>query len=74
MSRIISSVYIDNCPYTNSRQRIDLDYYVIPMARSMSPGYKKGNYSCPHYGKCPYPDQDPYGRCPMYLSAPDHPN
>ena len=32
MSRIISSVYIDNCPYTNSRQRIDLDYYAITVA------------------------------------------
>ena len=74
MSRTITFHFSGNCPYTNSKQTIDLDYFEINMVGNMTPGYKKGNYSCPHSEKCPYPEQDPYGRCPVYLSAPDKPH
>lgn len=55
MSRTITFHFSGNCPYTNSKQTIDLDYFEINMVGNMTPGYKKGNYSCPHSEECPYP-------------------
>ena len=74
MSTIIRYNFIGNCPYTNSKQAIGLEYFEISRFGTMTPGYKKGSYSCPYSDRCPYPDQDPYGRCPVYLAAPSEPH
>lgn len=41
MSRTITFHFSGNCPYTNSKQTIDLDYFEINMVGNMTPGYKR---------------------------------
>ena len=73
MPTTITYRFSGNCPYTGEQQTIKLEYSKILMVGFSDPGYKKGSYSCPHSAECPYPDRDPYGRCPVYLSSPDEP-
>ena len=69
----ISSTHTDECPYLNKQHSISVNYAEIPIAGQLSNGYKKMNYSCGEISNCPYPSQDKWGRCPVYLSAPSRP-
>lgn len=73
MGRKIVYRFVGECPYTNEPQAININYLEISMIGSMAPGYKKDAYSCPLAEDCPYPSQDKYHRCPVYLNAPDAP-
>ncbi len=74
MTKKLIYQFTGDCPYTASPQTIKIDYFKIQTMGSMVPGYKKGEYSCPLSEECPYPAQDAYHRCPVYLNAPDKPN
>jgi hypothetical protein len=73
LDKTIKYIYTGSCPYTSSPQAITIDYFEIPIAGNLLPGYKKSVYSCPLFNECPYPKQDQYRRCPVYLSAPNEP-
>lgn len=73
MSETITYRFSGSCPYTEKPQNITLEYYKIPITGCSDPCYKKGSYSCEYANECSYPDRDPYGRCPVYLSSPDEP-
>ena len=69
----IHTIYTAECPYTNKYKSITIDYAVIHIAGKLSPEYKKMSYKCDLIHECPYPDQDEYGRCPLYISSPSQP-
>lgn len=73
MTRKLTYQFTGECPHTGSPQTIKINYLEIQMIGSMAPGYKKDAYSCPLADGCPYPAQDAYHRCPVYLNAPDAP-
>ncbi len=73
MTKKLKYRFTGACPYTNSSQSIEINYFEIPMLGASTPGYKKDSYYCPLVDECPYPDQDRYHRCPVYLEAPDVP-
>ena len=64
--------FTGNCPHTNQRQTISITYYE-PSGSFDGNSFKKGEYSCPLSEECSYPSQDHYGRCPVYLDAPQKP-
>ena len=65
--------FTGDCPHTASPQTIKINYLEIQVIGSMASSYKKDAYSCPLADECPYPSQDEYHRCPVYLNAPEHP-
>ncbi len=65
--------FTDICPYTDTRQSIQISYFKIPVMGTLTQGYKKDSYSCPLHNECPFPERDEYGRCPVYLNAPASP-
>lgn len=66
--------HTDFCPYLGCDHSIKITYAEIPIVGRLSPGYKAMSYSCDLSEECPYPQKDQYGRCPVYLSAPNEPN
>lgn len=72
MTKMIYSKHSENCPYTNSLHTIDVKYAEIP--NQLHPGYKLMSYSCCFSEECPYPKKDPFGRCPVFMTAPQQPN
>lgn len=73
MQNTIRYIHTDECPYLNEEHSILIDYAEIPIAGQLDNGYKKGTYSCDEISDCPYPSNDKWGRCPVYLSAPSRP-
>lgn len=66
--------YTSQCPYLKCEHSICITYAEIPILGQMSPGYKKMSYGCDYFDECPYPEHDEYGRCPLFISAPDEPH
>lgn len=73
MSKIVSKSFSSNCPYLNRVHSIDIDYAKIQVLGQAIPGYKSISYSCDFSEECPYPNQDRFGRCPVYLAASEKP-
>ncbi len=73
MSKIVVSTYQGDCPNTNELHSIKIEYFEILVAGRTKPGYKKSSYSCSLARDCPYRKMDVYGRCPVYLNAPNEP-
>lgn len=73
VNRKIRYQHTDFCPYHNSPYSIFVTYAEIHSIGQASPGYKAMSYSCDCSDTCPYPSQDPYGRCPVFLTSPDEP-
>lgn len=71
MSRQISCQYTDFCPRLNENHTIAVKYTEIPILGSHNPGYKIISYECEYSEDCTY--QDKFGRCTVFLSAPDEP-
>lgn len=69
----ITISYTGDCPYLNDEHTIYIECAEITVAGNPNPGYKKLSYECDYVNECPYPDQDRWGRCPLYISAPSHP-
>ena len=74
MDRKISYRHTDFCPYHDSPHSISVTYAELHCVGQKKTGYKAISYSCDCSDTCPYPSQDPYGRCPVYLTAPSAPN
>ena len=71
MGRKLTYNFTGNCPYTGTRQTIRIDYLEVPVIGTMNNSNRKDSYSCPSASECPYPEQDEYHRCPVYLQAPE---
>lgn len=67
----IVSRYEGYCPQTKANQYIQIDFLETSCANQLTPTYKKMNFDCPDIAICKYLDS--YGRCPLYIDAPDHP-
>ena len=74
MRHNVTYEYTDFCPYLECEHPIEITYAEIPILGKLSPGYKAISYECDLSEECPYPRKDRYGRCPVFLSAPDEPN
>lgn len=61
------------CPCTNQTQEISIDYAEIRIPGSLEPGYKKMGFACKYASECSEVQSDPYGRCPLFNSAPSRP-
>lgn len=61
------------CPYLEKMHVIYLDYAKLNFIGDVETHYKITGYQCDYVNDCPYPDNDLYGRCPVYLDAPDEP-
>lgn len=69
MDKCIS--YYGDCPKTGQTQRIEITYIEVNVAKQLHTGYKKAEFICPLSGNCS--NIDKYGRCPVYLDAPENP-
>jgi hypothetical protein len=69
MAKKFTYTFTSDCPYTESKQSIQIDYLEVPILGTMSNGNRKDIYFCPNSDECPHLDQ--YGRCPVYLQAPE---
>ena len=61
------------CPYLDRIHAISIDYAKINLIGDPKTHYKIIGFSCEYASDCPYPENDEYGRCPVYLAAPDEP-
>lgn len=73
MQRTLTYNFNFQCPYLNRPHSISIDYIEFFMCGTNHPCYKKGSYSCDEIDDCPFPSKDEWGRCPVYLKAPDEP-
>ena len=73
MFKTIRCTYTGKCPYLNKFHSINITYAEIRMLGNPNSDYKKGSYSCNEIENCPYPSQDKWGRCPVYLDSPSSP-
>lgn len=71
MTKTYTCQFTGNCPYTGSSQSIRINYLEVPVLGTMNNGTKKDSYHCTLANECPYPEQDEYHRCPVYLQAPE---
>ena len=71
MAKYDSFVYTGKCPYLKSPQSIRVETSEIHILGNLSPGYKKVGYFCDYSEDCPHLDE--YGRCPVFISAPNEP-
>lgn len=63
-----SIFYTNDCPYTNSEMRIRLDYDKPSIFDQVKTDLKYHGYTCDLIEECPYPSQDPLGRCPVAIN------
>lgn len=61
MSRRISLIHHDYCPYLEERHGVRVDYAEFSMLGAAAPGYKILGYSCDCSDDCPYPRRDVRG-------------
>ena len=62
-----------HCPYLDQLHTIGVDYAAINLMGDPKTHYKITGYVCDYADECPYPAEDEYGRCPVYLAAPAEP-
>ena len=74
MARTLTYIFQSQCPYLDKLHSISIDYEEILMCGTTKPGYKKGNYYCDEADNCPFPSNDKWGRCPVYLNSPSEPS
>lgn len=60
------------CPKINDTRTILISYDKLFFSGDPAPHYAKAEYSCDGSSGCPHLDQ--YGRCPVYLLAPEKPS
>lgn len=65
--------FTGDCPQTKTKQDIQINYFEITQTCSATHAYKKDAYYCPLKQDCPFPNEDDFGRCPVYLAAPNQP-
>ena len=73
MSRRISLIHHDYCPYLEERHGVRVEYAEFAMLGAAAPGYKILGYSCDCSDDCPYPLQGEHGACPVFSTAPEEP-
>ncbi len=71
MYRTTSCSYTGQCPFTNTEQTINIEYFVIPVTQSLTPEYKKKGIHCSVPGDCPF--RGKYISCPIYSNSPEKP-
>ncbi len=71
MAKYYSFIYTGQCPYLKSSHSIRIETAEVSSLGKLSPDYKKMGYSCEHSDDCPHLDE--YGRCPVFIAAPDGP-
>lgn len=69
MTRVVTHAYTGNCPFTNAKQTIQINYFEIPVIQDLTPHHKKKNFFCVSEDECPYASQP----CPVYQHAPHEP-
>lgn len=72
MTKYYKFTYTGHCPYLSESHQILIDTAEIRAIGMTAPGYKKTGYSCEYSEDCPHLDE--YGRCPLFISAPDEPH
>lgn len=63
--------YCGYCPQIDADRIIEIEYTTVNMVGNHSLGYKKMNFYCPDSEMCHHLDN--HGRCPLLVSAPNHP-
>ena len=74
MTKTILTAYCGDCPYLGELHTIRIKYAEVALPKQLKPGYKRLSYSCNMSDDCPYPQNDKYGRCPVFLNSPNEPN
>lgn len=73
MSRRITCMHYDYCPYLEEQHGIRVEYAEVRVLGAPAPGYKILSYFCNCVEDCPYPRQDKRGACPVFITAPEDP-
>lgn len=73
MAKTVYFTHCADCPYLGEPHSIEIKYAELQLLGKDSPSHKALSYSCDMSDSCPYPEQDIYGRCPVFLSAPNEP-
>jgi len=68
----VTCTYRLQCPHLNKLHEINITYAQVPMCGTTKEVYKKVESYCSEDSKCNLKDQ--YGRCPVYLKAPEQPH
>lgn len=71
MNTKISYNYTEHCPYLGKEHTITIKSFEIQIGSSID--YKKDTFYCNCINECPEDYRDEYGRCPVYLNAPNNP-
>lgn len=73
MSRRISLIHHDYCPYLEEQHGVRVEYAEFSMLGATSPFYKILSYSCDCSDDCPCIQQDGQNECPVFSTAPEDP-
>lgn len=71
MDRTVTYPYTGQCPFTDTEQTVNIEYFVIPVVQSLKPAYKRKKLYCQVHGD--YPCMNNPGNCPMFKNAPEPP-
>lgn len=71
MTKYIDSTYSGYCPKSLSTRTIGIRFAEVSFINQSSNEYKKMIFDCPDVEVCQHLDE--YGRCPLFVEAPNHP-
>lgn len=67
---MVTIIYHGFCPQNRIHKSIEIELVEV-MIGSLVNDYKKMSFECADVDECEHLDE--YGRCPLFIEAPDHP-